>query len=43
LFSRAAAVEVQTGNIGFVKVYDGVLDLATIQSLHATHKTRFGY
>ena len=43
LFSRAAAVEVQTGDIGFVKVYDGVLDLATIQSLHATHKTRFGY
>jgi len=43
MFSRSGNVEVQSGNIGFVKVYDGVLDLATIQSLHATHKTRFGY
>jgi hypothetical protein len=43
LFSRSGGSEVQSGNIGFVKVYDGVLDLATIQSLHATHKARFGY
>jgi hypothetical protein len=43
LFSRSGGFEVQSGNIAFVKVYDGVLDLATIQSLHATHKARFGY
>jgi len=43
LFSRAAGTEVQTGNIGFVKVYNGVLTLANIQSLHATYKARFGY
>ena len=42
-FSRAAATEVQTGNIAFVKVYNGVLTLSDIQSLHATYKTRFGY
>ena len=43
LFSRSSGSEVQTGNIGFVKVYDGVLDLATVQSLYATYKARFGY
>lgn len=43
LFSRASGSEVQTGNIGFVKVYNGVLDLATIQAQYATYKTRFGY
>jgi len=43
LFSRAAGTEVQSGNIGFVKVYNGLLSLADIQSLHATYKTRFGY
>ena len=43
LFSRSAGTEVQTGNIAFVKVYNGVLTLADIQSLHATYKTRFGY
>jgi len=43
LFSRSAGSEVQTGNIGFVKVYNGVLDLATVQSLYATYKARFGY
>jgi hypothetical protein len=43
LFSRSSGSEVQTGNIGFVKVYDGVLDLATIQAQYATYKTRFGY
>jgi hypothetical protein len=43
LFSRSAGSEVQTGNIGFVKVYNGVLDLATIQSQYASYKTRFGY
>jgi hypothetical protein len=43
MFSRSAGSEVQSGNIAFVKVYNGVLDLSTIQALHATHKTRFGY
>ena len=43
LFSRAAGSEVQSGNIAFVKVYNGVLDLTTIQTLHATYKARFGY
>jgi hypothetical protein len=43
MFSRSAGSEVQTGNIAFVKVYDGVLTLAEIQALHATYKSRFGY
>jgi hypothetical protein len=43
LFSRSAGSEVQTGDIGFVKVYNGVCDLATIQSQYATYKARFGY
>jgi hypothetical protein len=43
MFSRSAGSEVQTGNIAFVKVYNGVLDLATIQAQHAEYKTRFGY
>jgi hypothetical protein len=43
MFSRSSGSEVQSGNIAFIKVYNGVLDLATIQSLHATYKTRFGY
>jgi hypothetical protein len=32
-----------TGDIGFVKVWDGVLSLAQIQEQHALYKTRFGY
>jgi hypothetical protein len=43
LFSRSSGSEVQSGNIGFVKVYNGVLALSTIQDLHATYKARFGY
>ena len=43
LFSRSSGTEVQSGNIAFVKVYNGILTLADIQSLHATYKTRFGY
>jgi hypothetical protein len=35
--------EVQTADIGFVKVYNGVLSLADIQTLHSTYKARFGY
>jgi hypothetical protein len=43
MFSRSFGSEVQTADIGFVKVYDGVLDLATVQSLYAAYKARFGY
>jgi len=43
LFSRSAGSEVQTADIGFIKVYNGVLTLANVQSLYATYKTRFGY
>jgi hypothetical protein len=43
LFSRSAASEVQSGNIAFVKVYNGVLTLANVQSLYTTYRTRFGY
>jgi hypothetical protein len=43
MFSRSGGSEVQSGNIAFVKVYDGVMDLATIQSLYTTYAARFGY
>ena len=32
-----------TGDVGFVKVWDGALTLSEIQELHAYYKTRFGY
>jgi hypothetical protein len=32
-----------TGDVAFVKVYDGVLPLADIQTLHAAYKSRIGY
>jgi hypothetical protein len=42
MFSRSGdPPTVQTGNIAFVKVYDGVLTLAEIQGLHATYRPRF--
>ena len=43
MFSRAAGSEVQTADIGFIKVYNGVLTLANVQSLYDTYKARFGY
>jgi hypothetical protein len=43
LFSRAAGSEVQTGDIGFVKAYNGVLTLTDVQGLYNQYKTRFGY
>ena len=43
LFSRAAGSEVQSADIGFVKVYNGVLSLSDVTTLYATYKTRFGY
>jgi hypothetical protein len=43
LFSRSSGSEVQTADIAFVKVYNGVLTLAQIQALYDTYKTRFGY
>jgi hypothetical protein len=35
--------EIQTGDIGFVKVYNSVLTLSQIQTLYNTYKARFGY
>ena len=32
-----------TGDVAFVKVYNGVLSLADIQTLHGLYKTRMGY
>ena len=43
LFSRSGGAEVQSGNIGMIKVYNGVLTLAEVQSLYAKYKSRFGY
>jgi len=43
LFSRASGSEVQTADIGFIKVYNGVLTLANVQSLYTTYRARFGY
>jgi len=43
LFSRSGGVEVQTGNIGFVKAYDGVLTLTDVQQLYNQYAARFGY
>jgi len=43
LFSRAGGFEPQTGNIGLIQVYDGVISLAKIQALYNQFKTRFGY
>ena len=43
LFSRSSGSEVQTGDIGFVKAYNGVLTLADVQGLYAQYKSRFGY
>lgn len=43
-FSNATtSTEVQTADIGFVKVYNGVLTLTDIQNLHGFYKARFGY
>lgn len=42
LFSRSAATEVQSGNIGFVKVYNGVLTVSQIQTLWSQNHSRFG-
>jgi len=43
LFSRSSGSEAQTGDIGFVKVYNGVLTLSDVQNLYAQYKSRFGY
>ena len=42
LWSRAGGSEVQTGNIGVIRVYDGIMPLAQIQSTWANLHTRFG-
>jgi hypothetical protein len=41
IFNRNGALDTQTGNIAFVKVYNGVLTLAEIQALHAQYVSRF--
>jgi hypothetical protein len=47
LFGRYASAttssEIQTADIGFVKVYNGVLTLTEIQALYNFYKARFGY
>jgi hypothetical protein len=43
LFSRSSGSEAQTGDIGFVKVYNGVLTLSDVQLLYSQYKARFGY
>jgi len=47
LFGRFATsttnIEPVTGDVAFVKVYNGVLPLADIQTLHGVYKTRMGY
>ena len=47
LFGRFATSisdsEPVTGDVAFVKVYNGVLTLADIQTLHAAYKSRVGY
>lgn len=43
LFSRSAGSEVQTGDVGFVKAYNGVLTLADVQGLYNQYASRFGY
>jgi len=42
LWSRYFAGEVQSGNIGLLRVYDGVMPLAQIQSTWANLHSRFG-
>jgi len=43
LFSRSSGSEVQTGDIGFVKVYNGVVTLTDVQDLYNQYRARFGY
>jgi len=47
LFGRfvnsTSSTEPVTGDVAFVKVYNGELTLAEIQASHATYKTRMGY
>lgn len=42
LWSRSVGAEVQTGNIGLIRVYDGIMPLAQIQSTWANLHARFG-
>ena len=47
LFGRfstsTTSIEPVTGDVGFVKTYNGALTLTEIQNLHAYYKARFGY
>ena len=42
LWSRSVGAEVQSGNIGLVRVYDNVMPLAQIQRVWANLHSRFG-
>jgi len=43
LFNRASGTEAAPADIGVIKVWDGALTLAQIQTEYASYKTRFGY
>lgn len=43
MWSRSAATEVQTADIGFVKAYNSVLTVTDMQGLYNQYKARFGY
>jgi hypothetical protein len=43
MFSRASGAEVQTGSIGLVQAYSGILTTADVQGLYNQYKSRFGY
>ena len=43
LFSRASGTEAHPADVGAVKVWNGALTLAQIQTQWSTYKTRFGY
>lgn len=42
LWSRSAGSEVQTGNVGFIKVFNGDCTISQIQSQWSTYHSRFG-
>jgi hypothetical protein len=41
--SSTTSSEPVTGDVGFVKLYNGALTLTDIQNLHTFYKARFGY
>lgn len=43
LFNRQSGTEAAPADIGVIKVWDGALTLAQVQTEYAAYKTRFGY